>query len=138
MAEAWGQVLDPETRALVDELATQAGQLAARLSSGDPAAAPAEFAFPDETWARVIYDVVLTSRDPAVALDRLVAALVPIYFGRVASLILETRDLTTDEAEAFVERQARAFELLKPSFAARWAAADAPGRRRSARPTRPA
>ncbi len=56
---------------------THAGELAARLPTGDPATAPAEFAFPDETWARVIYDVVLASRDPAVALDRLVAALVP-------------------------------------------------------------
>jgi len=136
MAEAWGQALDPETRALVDELATQAGELAARLPTGDPMGAPADFAFPDETWARVIYDVVLASREPAVAMDRLVAALVPIYFGRVASLILETRDLTTDEAEAFVERQARAFELLKPSFVARWTAASAAHTPGPARPAR--
>jgi glucosylglycerate synthase len=136
MAEAWRQALDPETRALVDDLATQAGELAVRLTTGDPAAAPAEFAFPDETWARVIYDVVLASHDPAVSLDRLVAALVPIYFGRVASLILETRDLTTDEAEAFVERQARAFELLKPSFAARWTAGAAAATPTPARPAR--
>jgi glucosylglycerate synthase len=138
MGEAWSQALDPETLALVEQLSTHAGDLAARLTSGDPAAAPAEFAFPDETWARVVYDVVLASRDPAVAVERLVAALVPIYFGRVASLVLETRDLTTDEAEAFVERQAHAFELLKPSFVARWTAAAPSARppaRRAARST---
>ena len=44
----------------------------------------------------------------------------PLYFGRVASLIIETRELTTDQAEAFVERQARAFELAKPYLVERW------------------
>jgi hypothetical protein len=38
----------------------------------------------------------------------------------VASLIIETRDLTTDQAEQFVERQARAFELAKPYLVGRW------------------
>ena len=41
-------------------------------------------------------------------------ALVPVYFGRVASAVIENRDLTTDRAEDSVERQAREFERLKP------------------------
>jgi hypothetical protein len=49
-----------------------------------------------------------------------VAALVPLYFGRVASLLLEVRDLADEQAEAVVERQARAFELAKPYLVARW------------------
>ena len=43
-----------------------------------------------------------------------VAALVPIYFGRVGSFVIENRHITTDQAEERVERQAREFELLKP------------------------
>ena len=50
------------------------------------------------------------------------AALVPIYFGRVASSVIETRDLTTERAEDSVERQAREFERLKPYLINRWAA----------------
>ena len=42
MGEAWSQALDPETLALVEQLSTHAGDLAARLTSGDPAAAPAD------------------------------------------------------------------------------------------------
>jgi hypothetical protein len=57
-------------------------------------------------------------------MDRLIAALVPIYFARVASLVIEARDMTTQQAETLVERQARAFEQAKPSFAERWQAGE--------------
>ena len=51
------------------------------------------------------------------------AALVPIYFGRVASFVIENRDLTTERAEDQVERQAREMERLKSYLVERWAAA---------------
>jgi hypothetical protein len=57
---------------------------------------------------------------------------VPLYFGRVASLVLEVRELTADQAEHVIERQARAFELGKGYLLGRWgsvgpASQDAPG-----------
>jgi hypothetical protein len=83
------------------------------------AEAASSFFFPDDVWARVIYDLVVTART-AESLDACVAALVPIYFGRVASLVIENRDLSTERAEAHVERQAREFERLKPYLVGRW------------------
>ena len=53
-------------------------------------------------------------------IDRLVAALVPLYFGRVAGFVIETRDQTTQQAESVVERQARAFEQAKPRLLRHW------------------
>ena len=53
----------------------------------------------------------------------MVAALVPIYFGRVGSFVIENRAVPTDAAEDRVERQAREFELLKPYLVERWEAA---------------
>ena len=50
------------------------------------AEAVSAFHFPDDVWARVIYDLVVTARKPPHPLETLVAALVPIYFGRVGSL----------------------------------------------------
>ena len=57
-------------------------------------------------------------------MDRMIAALVPIYFGRVASLVIEARDMTTQQAETLVERQARAYEQAKPGFVERWRAGE--------------
>jgi hypothetical protein len=54
-----------------------------------------------------------------------VAALVPIYFGRVGSLVIENRRLSEEQAEEHVERQAREFELRKPYLVERWRAAEA-------------
>ena len=54
----------------------------------------------------------------------MVASLVPIYFGRVGSFVIENRHLTTADAEERVERQARQFELLKPYLVERWTALD--------------
>jgi hypothetical protein len=129
-------MLTPETVAAVLELATEAGKVAdvvrvagdaspgaAPMSTAAMSAAAAAFSFPDATWARVIYDLVVTARDQPDRLDAFVAALVPVYFGRVASAVIENRDLTTERAEDSVERQAREFERLKPYLLDRWGAA---------------
>ena len=51
--------------------------------------------------------------------------------GGSASFVIETRNLTTTDAEERVERQAREFELLKPYLVERWQAADGAHERRS-------
>lgn len=136
VGEEWAAVLAPDTLAIVEQLSAEAAGLAGGAVHGDPQGtlAGATFTFPDETWAHVIYDTILAQHAGRLSVEHLVAALVPLYFGRVASLILETRELTTDQAEVFVERQARAFELAKPSLVSRWAAAGDESRaRRSTR-----
>jgi hypothetical protein len=130
MADIWAKSLSPEVNVQVTRLAEEA-QAAVEGAVRADRPKPVEesgFGFPDETWARLIYDVCLSARAGAVPIDKMVAALIPLYFGRVASLVIETRDLTTDQAEAFVERQARAFELAKPQFVQRWLAASTPAR----------
>jgi hypothetical protein len=87
------------------------------------AEALAAFHFPDDLWARLVYDLVICARSVDPPIENLVAALVPIYFGRVGSFIIENRHQTTTEAEDRVERQAREFELLKPYLVERWNAA---------------
>src|SRR5206468_11974284 len=85
----------------------------------------AAFHCPDDLWARLIYDLVVRARTDEAAVEQTVAALVPVYFGRVGSFVIENRHLTTDQAEERVERQAREFELLKPYLLERWQQADA-------------
>jgi hypothetical protein len=134
MNPTWRQMLAAGTADAVAMLATEAGEVAdevrRRLELDEPGAAmpttaamadaAAGFDFPDDVWARVMYDLVIAARDQPDQLDAFVAALVPIYFGRVASLVIENRDMTTERAEERVERQAREFERLKPYLIERW------------------
>ncbi len=139
LAGTWRRMLAPATAETVLELAAEAGTLAdaarERLgltgvaggpggpSTAEMAEAVAGFHFPDDAWARIVYDLIGTARLGDPPIGELVAALVPIYFGRVGSLVVDTRHLTTTQAEERIERQAREFELLKPYLLERWAAA---------------
>ncbi len=145
VADTWRRILEPANADAVLLLAAEAGQLAEaasqRLGVGgetskpvstmDMAEALAGFHFPDDLWARVIYDLIVATRRRVVDDGQLVAALVPIYFGRVGSFVVENRHLTTADAEERVERQARQFELLKPYLVERWQAIDEPGANRT-------
>ena len=132
MSGSWRGMLAPATVESVEALAAEAGAIAATIlgheeRGGDGgfrpaarAAAAAAFSFPDDLWTRVIYDLIVAARDDPDGIDRNVAALVPIYFGRVASFVIENRDLTTERAEDQVERQARDFEHQKAYLVRRW------------------
>jgi hypothetical protein len=136
LGATWAEMLSPETTAGVMGLAEQAGTVGEAVraavnkegSAGPPttaamAAAAVGFAFPDALWARVIFDLIITAREHPDKLEAFVTALVPVYFGRVASAVIENRELTTERAEESVERQAREFERLKPYLVERWSAA---------------
>ncbi|HLX34293.1 MAG TPA: hypothetical protein VKR30_03510 [Candidatus Limnocylindrales bacterium] len=139
MEPTWRRMLAAPTADAVMHLAALAGRTAdevrSRLELDLPGAstpttlamadAASGYAFADDTWARVLFDLVVTAREAPERLDADVAALVPIYFGRVASFVIENRDLTTERAEDQVERQAREMERLKPYLVERWAAAAA-------------
>jgi hypothetical protein len=137
LADTWRRMFAPDNLDTVLVLAKEAGKLvdAARTklgiggdgssavaTTGDMADALAAFHFPDDVWAKLIYDLVLAARFEEPPIESLVAALVPVYFGRVGSFVIENRHVTTDQAEERVERQAREFELLKPYLVDRWLA----------------
>jgi hypothetical protein len=142
MAVTWREMFAPETMADVLAVAEEAGAVAEAVreelgidrpgadapSTAAMAEAASAYRFPDDLWVRIIYDLIVAARDAPDAVDARVASLVPVYFGRVASLVIENRDLSTDRAEGAVERQAREFERLKPYLLTRWdeAAARAP------------
>jgi glucosylglycerate synthase len=139
LEDRWRGMFAAQNVDMLLELAREAGRLAdatrARLGLGGDAAstsattaeladALAAFHFPDDLWARLIYDLVVRAREDGAAIEQSVAALVPVYFGRVGSFVIENRQVTTDQAEERVERQAREFELLKPYLLERWQALD--------------
>jgi glycosyltransferase involved in cell wall biosynthesis len=72
-----------------------------------------EARFEPRQWARIVYDFAYSylrwSRDRY----KLVETMTPAYYGRLASFIVETADLSTEDADRRVEDQARIFEEEK-------------------------
>ena len=79
-------------------------------------ASVSRFVFPSEAWAKIMYSFAGAFRreKDGGARRTLLDALRVLWMGRVASFILETLDLSGEEAEEKIQKEARVFEDLKP------------------------
>jgi hypothetical protein len=80
----------------------------------------AHFRFPDDLWARVVYDFALGHHYRVVHREHLLRSLVPLYLGRTAAFVIATRDRDAAATEAHVEAVGTAFERQKPYLVERW------------------
>lgn len=101
----WERILAPET--LSDVLAL------GESTTG-------EFRFPDALWSRVVYDFLLSYRARVVYRSHIAQSLAPLYLGRVASVIHETRNRPPDAVAKVTERLCQVFEDWKPYLVDRW------------------
>jgi hypothetical protein len=81
---------------------------------------PRRFLFPDDVWARVVYDFALGHHYGVVHRDHLLRSLVPIYLGRTAAFVGETLGVRAATTETVLERVATAFERQKPYLVEHW------------------
>ena len=105
LLEIWVRILAPET--LYDVLAL--GEVE-----------PEEFRFSDRLWTHVVYDFLLAWRFRVVHRGHVAQSLAPLYLGRTASLVLETRGKPATAVTAVGERLARGFEDEKAYLVDRW------------------
>jgi glycosyltransferase involved in cell wall biosynthesis len=77
------------------------------------AKAKTKFIMPVKTWAMVMYETASTFHGWTHNRTQLVNLVTPLYLGRVASFINQTRKLTSSQAEEVVEEQAQIFEDYK-------------------------
>lgn len=80
----------------------------------------ADFRLDTEDWVEILYELAATFHHWPAHRYKLLEIATPLYNGRVASFINETRDMSSQEAEQVVERQAEAFERGKPILLHRW------------------
>jgi len=79
-----------------------------------------KFRLPPDTWVRVLYELAGTYHSWSANRRRLVDLMTPLYYGRVASFINETKDMTSFQAEALVEEQASFFVDAKDYLINAW------------------
>jgi len=80
---------------------------------------PEQFQLSDRLWAHVVYDFLLAWRARVMYQGHLAQSLAPLYLGRTAALVLETRGVPAAVAAA-AERLAQSFESEKPYLVDRW------------------
>jgi glycosyltransferase involved in cell wall biosynthesis len=109
LQEIWSLALSDQTMRLLAALARSA-----RTGPADT------FRIPDELWVTIIYEFASAYAETPSARSHLVRSLTPLYLGRVASFVNETRDMNAAEVEDRIEQLCLAFERLKPFLVERW------------------
>jgi hypothetical protein len=80
----------------------------------------------DETFVRVVYAAAAGCAQRLLPQETLLRSLIPVYLGKVATFVAQTRDASADEAEQHLEALATTYEREKPFLLSRWRARHAP------------
>lgn len=100
----WKTVLLPSNRAMIMQLADKPG---------------GGYHFPAELWARVVFDFAVVYNKGEGDPDKVVAALLPLYYARAATIMKETGS-RADAVEKVILTQADTFASEKPYLIRRW------------------
>ena len=83
-------------------------------------ASPTPGALSAELWARAVIDFAVVYNRGEGDPDKVVSALLPIYYARVVSYMLEMQGHPAGAFEAGIQRQAEIFREQRPYLRARW------------------
>lgn len=78
------------------------------------------FIFPDENWVKIIYDFAIAFHKKTMNTEHIIKSLTPLYLGKVASFVIETKDSNSLEVEQRLEELCLTFEKEKPYLLDRW------------------
>jgi hypothetical protein len=82
--------------------------------------APEEFKLPLPLWARLVSDFAVAFHERRLPREHLLRALTPLYLGRVAAFVAESRATPLDRVAETFEMIDRAFEMEREHLVARW------------------
>lgn len=78
------------------------------------------FVYPDREWVRTVFHFALACRQRVMSREHIIRSLTPLYVGKVASFVIETRDSTAAEVEGRLEELCLSFEREKGYLVERW------------------
>ena len=78
------------------------------------------FHLPTDTWVKILYELAATFHLWRVNQNKLLDTMTPLYFGRVASFVHQSWEMSSEEAEVLVEEQAIKFESQKDYLTRVW------------------
>jgi glycosyltransferase involved in cell wall biosynthesis len=107
LGEIWSLALSRDTYRAINKIAGQID-------------GPKNFSLENDLWAQIVLDFAAAYKREPVERGHLLKSLTPLYLARVASFVLRTRALASDQVEEEIERLCLAFEQKKPEFIQRW------------------
>jgi len=78
------------------------------------------FCFPDELWAKTIYEFAASYHKSVISRDHIIQALAPLYRGKIYEFLTTNRQASVPEIEERVESICVAFERNKPYLLQLW------------------
>ncbi len=69
-----------------------------------------KFHIPDEVWAEIIYLFAIAAHHKSLNREHLLKSLTPLYIGRTASFVIDTRDSDAADVEAKIDALCRQYE----------------------------
>ncbi len=79
-----------------------------------------DFALPDDAWVDTVYSFALAAHKKTLNREHLLRSLTPLYIGRVASFVMETRNSSAVEVEEKIETLCEVFENKKKALLSAW------------------
>ncbi|MFQ5843091.1 MAG: glycosyltransferase [Thermodesulfobacteriota bacterium] len=79
-----------------------------------------DFQLPTEVWIRILYELAATFHTWSANRNNLIDLMTPLYYARVASFVRQSWEMSSEEAEALVEEQAKSFEEHKDYLIKVW------------------
>jgi len=80
----------------------------------------ANFEFPAKLWAEALIDFAVAYKKSVRDREKIMESLIPLYFGRTCSFVVELEPMTIQQAEEVIEDQCIIFERCKPYLLERW------------------
>jgi hypothetical protein len=78
------------------------------------------FFLPTGAWIKILYELAATFHSWKVNRNKLVDLMTPLYYARVASFVRESWEMSSQDAESLVEKQALEFEEAKDHLIKEW------------------
>ncbi len=104
-SDTYSKILDPQNLSKLQEVSGMPQEI---------------FEFPTGLWSKILYDYSVAYRDRLVPAGQLLNSLIPLYYGKTFSFVLETQYMNTQQVEEFIEDQCLQFEKTKPYLLERW------------------
>ncbi len=105
LGPVWENVLSRETMNFLVGLADAPGD---------------NFYMPDRIWVDIVYSFALAAHRKVINKEHLLKSLTPLYIGRTASFVIETREASGPEVEDKINKLCEEYGRFKPSFAEHW------------------